>query len=108
MSEKKHTPTPWHRNIAPAAKYTTIWSGRNTHVLRLVTDGLDPQEVEMNADFIISAVNSHDELVEVLEQILEHDCPPEKLWAGDSACSTYPNPRLVNARAALHKAKAAS
>ena len=28
----KHTPGPWHRNIPPASKYPTVWSGRNTHV----------------------------------------------------------------------------
>ena len=30
-----HTKGPWHRNISPATKYTTIFAGRNTHVARV-------------------------------------------------------------------------
>ena len=43
-----HTPGPWHRNIKPATKYNTVWSGRNKHVLRMVVDGMSPEEVEAN------------------------------------------------------------
>lgn len=63
----KHTPTPWLRNIPPAAKYSTIFSGRNTHVLRLVSSGLPEDEVEANCEFLLRAVNSHAALVEALE-----------------------------------------
>lgn len=43
-----HTPGPWHRNIKPATRYNTVWAGRNTHVLRVVVDGLSEGEVEAN------------------------------------------------------------
>lgn len=46
--EGRHTPGPWHRNIKPATKYNTVWAGRNTHVLRVVVDGLPPEQVEGN------------------------------------------------------------
>lgn len=52
----RHTKGPWHRNVPPATKYITIWSGRNTHVARVVTDGrLTPEEVEANCDLIAAA-----------------------------------------------------
>lgn len=51
----QHTPGPWHRNVAPATKYTTVWSGRNKHVARVVVDGLSPEEVEANICLIAAA-----------------------------------------------------
>lgn len=45
------------------------------------------------------------DLLEALEDILEHDCPPEKIWVGDAACTTVNNPRLEKARAAIKRAK---
>jgi hypothetical protein len=50
-----HTPGPWHRNIPPATKYTTIFAGRNTHVARLSVDGLPAAEVEANCNLIAAA-----------------------------------------------------
>src|SRR5690349_9189461 len=35
----EHTPGPWHRNIKPATKYPTVWSGRNLHVAYVSTGG---------------------------------------------------------------------
>lgn len=51
----KHTPGPWHRNIAPATKYNTIFAGKNTHVARLAVDGLSADEVEANCNLIAAA-----------------------------------------------------
>lgn len=65
----QHTPTPWHRNIKPASKYNVIFADRNTHVLKLVTEGLSEEEIEANCDFILHACNAHDELVGLLERI---------------------------------------
>ena len=50
-----HTPGPWHRNIPPATHYNTIWSGRNTHVVRIVRDGLPDAEVEANCNLVVAA-----------------------------------------------------
>lgn len=51
-----HTKGPWHRNVPPATKYTTIFAGRNTHIARVVTDGgLTPEEVEANCELIAAA-----------------------------------------------------
>ena len=63
-----HTKGPWHRNVPPATKYTTIFAGRNTHVARVVTDGgLTPEEVEANCDLIAAAP----ELLKALEAMLQ-------------------------------------
>lgn len=51
----KHTPGPWHRNIAPASRYPTVFAGRNTHIARVITDGLSPEEVEANIALIAEA-----------------------------------------------------
>ena len=51
----EHTLGPWHRNIAPATKYNTIFAGRNTHVARLAIDGLSADEVEANCNLIAAA-----------------------------------------------------
>ena len=50
-----HTPGPWSRNIKPATKYTVVFAGRNTHVARVVTDGLAEEEVEANIALIAAA-----------------------------------------------------
>jgi len=50
-----HTSGPWHRNIPPATKYVTIFSGRNTHVARLIVDNLPADEVEANCNLIAAA-----------------------------------------------------
>lgn len=70
----EHTPTPWHRNIPPASKYPTIFSGRNKHVAQIVTRGLPEDEIEANAAFLVEAVNNHEALkarVKELEEFLK-------------------------------------
>lgn len=59
-----HTPGPWNRNIKPASKYTVIFAGRNTHVARVIPDGLPEEEVEANCNLIVAAP----ELLEALER----------------------------------------
>lgn len=54
MSNVKHTPGGWGRNIPPATKYPVIYAGRNTHVAIVKTD-LPPEEVEANANLIAAA-----------------------------------------------------
>jgi hypothetical protein len=55
MSDIKHTPGPWHRNIPPASKYPIIFSGRNTHVAQVCVGGLTPEEIEANCNLISAA-----------------------------------------------------
>lgn len=58
MKVKRHTPGPWHRNIPPASKYSTIFSGHRgiaTHVAHVATKGLSEEEIEANANLIIAA-----------------------------------------------------
>lgn len=51
----KHTPGSWGRNIAPASKYPIIYAGRNTHVARVLSEGLSLEEIEGNANLIAAA-----------------------------------------------------
>ena len=66
MSETKYTPGPWHRNIPPARKYTTVWAGRNMHVAHVVGNGFSDEEVEANLKLIAAAP----ELLSVVESII--------------------------------------
>ena len=52
---KAHTPGPWHRNIPPASKYCTVFSGRNTHVAAVQSLGLTDAGCEANCDLIAAA-----------------------------------------------------
>lgn len=60
----KHTPGPWHRNIRPASKYPTVWSGRNTHVAAICPGAprgsgngctMSEEEQEANINLIAAA-----------------------------------------------------
>lgn len=50
-----YVPANWSRNIAPAAKYVTIFAGRNHHVCALKTEGWTAEQLEVHADLIASA-----------------------------------------------------
>lgn len=59
-----HTPGPWHRNIPPASKYPTVWSGRNTHVAAICPGAprrsgngcsMSEEEQEANINLIAAA-----------------------------------------------------
>jgi hypothetical protein len=68
MTNTKHTPGPWNRNIPPATKYATIYSGRNTHIA-YVTNSLNElsgEEVEANMNLIVAAPD----LLEALETLI--------------------------------------
>ena len=79
MTDTKHTPGPWHRNIPPARKYTTIFAGRNTHVARLAVDDLTTDtELEANANLIAAAPDLL-EALELAEAIIERFKLPEML-----------------------------
>ena len=77
-----YTPGPWSRNIPPAKKYATVWSGRNTHVAYVATCGLSDEEVEGNINLIAAAP----ELLEALIAIDEEtkDYPSKRPYSTDS------------------------
>lgn len=68
----KYTPGPWHRNVPPASKYPTIFSGRNTHVCILDTRSKTAEELEANADLIAAAPS----LLEALRDLLAYHTQP--------------------------------
>lgn len=66
MSNAKHTPGPWNRNIKPARKYITIFAGKNTHVAKLVTGSFSDEELEAHADLITARADLLDALVAIV------------------------------------------
>lgn len=67
----KHTAAPWDRNIRPASKYPTIFSGRNNHIAVLDTQGKTQAEIESNADLIAAAPLLLNELI-IAHQIIRN------------------------------------
>lgn len=65
-----HTPVPWERNIPPASHYPTIFAGRNKHVCTMSVRGMDPAQVEANMEFLLRAVNCHEDLLAACERLL--------------------------------------
>lgn len=86
-----HTAGPWHRNIPPATKYTTVWSGRNAHVAYVATKGLSPEEVEANIALIAEAPTLLEQAREALDFICSHFGPADGStasrgpWSDDDA-----------------------
>ncbi len=67
----KHTPTPWHRNVSPAWKYPIYadkngdQNGRDWIHIGAVLSGNPNAEADL--DFIVCAVNAHDELLKMVK-----------------------------------------
>lgn len=70
----RHTPTPWHRNVSPAWKYPIYASATGNDEAKdwihiaAVLPGNPNNEADL--DFILRAVNSHEELVGLLKDCL--------------------------------------
>ena len=96
----KYTPGPWNRNIPPASKYTTIYAGRNTHIARVVTDGLSENEIEGNANLIATAPDMLSALETLLPVAQAFEKQASKGSGGRRAGSVF-----EKARAAIAKAK---
>ena len=59
------TPGPWYRNIPPANKYPTIWSGRNKHVA-YIKQLQDDSEAEANINLIAAAPAMYEALQQLV------------------------------------------
>jgi hypothetical protein len=99
MSTTKHTPTPWSKSrIASHAPQFSIYGDDDARDLAVVGY---VENAEANAEFIVKAVNHHDELVAALELALaiatrycSHD---------DKLGGIYNKKKLLVARALLYK-----
>ena len=77
----EHTPTPWERSSGAifsegkdGANICFISSPRKSHLVeyvRLEINDPDFSEAMANAAFIVQAVNSHDELLDMLEKAVD-------------------------------------
>lgn len=93
---KTHTPVPW--NIG---KDGDIWAENNTHCIHLIPDTLN---AENNAAFIVRACNAHDDLVELLTDILYHLEDGKDLHGGARIFAEN-SPAAVVIKEALAKAR---
>lgn len=82
--ETTHTPTPWHRNVSPAHKYPIYADkngnpeGRDWIHIAAVLPG-NPNE-EADLDFIVRAVNSHEELLAAAKNAVSYIEGDKKQW----------------------------
>ena len=88
-----HTPGPWHRNIPPAARYPTVWSGRNKHVAYVKTSAdLTPEEIEANITLIAAAPDLLEALKGCLPQLELGNCEAEHIKAAHAAIAKAESP----------------
>ncbi len=86
----EHTELPWYLDknsllsaAAPVIVSDTCWKGRKREIARvLYHDGSEDPEVIANAEFIVKACNSHEDLLEALHVALE--------FAVAVSCTDYP------------------
>lgn len=67
-NEVKHTPTPWRTILAPTQIVTD-----DKVIATLNADLLAEGEKFANAEFIVRAVNTHDETIRALKGVLHHN-----------------------------------
>ena len=92
--EHEHTPGPWHRNITPASKYTTVFAGRNKHVAYIATKGMSEEECEGNIRLITAA-----------PELLAATCSlVEAMTYEQTGCGMRVSESVTTARAAIAKA----
>ena len=96
----KHTPGPWHRNVAPATKYTVIFAGRNEHIAAIRHAKIG-DEAEANHDLIAAAPD----LLAALENAAN---VLAALATGQLEKIERDSPALMKCRAAIAKAKGQS
>jgi hypothetical protein len=88
----EHTPTPWKVVKTPkqeGGNITQIYGGDGFEVVTRVRSA--ERSTAKNAAFIVKAVNSHEELLEALKEIvqIELDQDPESRNVQDEALAQY-------------------
>jgi cysteine sulfinate desulfinase/cysteine desulfurase-like protein len=70
QTQVQHTPTPWFINGPNHIGHISVASERDGAVAEMVWHHVEGRRfpVEANADFIVRAVNSHDDLLAALEE----------------------------------------
>jgi hypothetical protein len=92
MNKSHHTPTPWLVD-----EPWQIWAesiGEYVAITDVEGDGRTPYAA--NAEYIVRCVNSHDDLVEALQDLYE--------WLDSTQLGELPRASLSKAKAALKKA----
>jgi hypothetical protein len=105
-----HTPTgaplPWNFKFDENSGNTKI--GAATEVVGIIYQQGYPRSSEENAEFIVRAVNAHDDLVAALEYLLTDALGDNQVaGCGCYVCSEHESPygdAITKARAALAKA----
>lgn len=77
MSNTKHTPTPWHMSVEEKSRRDDVYIVGNptgalggARQLAYMVDTWTGASTEANAAFIVRAVNSHDQLVDVVKEMM--------------------------------------
>lgn len=91
----KHTPGPWSRNIKPAKKYTTVFSGRNKHVAYIATTSVGDEEAEANINLIAAAPD----LLAALKAFVEPWSKGGDCWGAKLTYDVFDNARKAIAKA---------
>jgi len=107
MSDKKHTPVPWHAGPRTGMGYYFIGrrAGGGSSFMELNPGSHIEGEDEANAGFIIKAVNSHDDLVRLLDICLcalDEATGTDAIYADDGSNRSV---KKITARQFLEKVK---
>lgn len=110
-TEQKHSPTPWRVGIVDGGSPQRILEPTGKYIIRCWNDSLIPvSEAEANALFIVTACNSHDDLLAALEEFViigdEHadTCSVQPTWVSGNAVQGPCDCRYGRTRAAIAKA----
>lgn len=76
MNTNKHTPTPWY--FSPIS--CDVWANPGFTICEVYPSGHETEEKKANAEFIVRAVNCHDELVEALQRLRNAEKAPRQEW----------------------------
>lgn len=68
----QHTPTPWEFQWSPNEGYNV--TSRDTGISVFDSQEFTDKPTKENAEYIVRAVNSHDALLKIVEQISKKHC----------------------------------
>lgn len=99
VMKNKHTPTPW---TLPKFSTSDKWIEIPEAGIRIDYDDVDHDTQKANTEFVLRAVNSHDELLAALKLMVEVGSEYYDMDMGDNGA-----PALDQARAAIANAEKA-